>query len=160
MKLSAVESSISEREAVWREGGGPAVQHNQGAQLRTLQGEREGLLKEVRELQDRVKLDSFLSLEEERRWVGHSHSGSTSMGPMPHALCPSMYFVYPKCVLMYVCMCSVSALTVLMALCSRDHQLCTISVSSWNVIGHRSLNPLIYLLYVEFGVTLDGVLCM
>ena len=98
MKLSAVESSISEREAVWREGGGPAVQHNQGAQLRTLQGEREGLLKEVRELQDRVKLDSFLSLEEERRWVGHSHSGPTSMGAMPHTLCPSMYFVYPKCV--------------------------------------------------------------
>ena len=84
MKLSAVESSISEREAGWREGGVPAEQLGQGTQLQTLQGERESLLKEVRELQNRMKSESFLSLEEERRWVvggkvgggwGQSHSG-------------------------------------------------------------------------------------
>ena len=77
MKLSAVESSISEREAVWREGvhGGATVQLNQGAQLRTLQGEREELLKEVAELQNRVKTDSFLSLEEERRLVVNEGQG-------------------------------------------------------------------------------------
>ena len=77
MRLSAVESSISEGEAIWREGGAPPAQPGQGSQLRTLQGERESLLKEIRDLQNRMKSDSFLSLEEERRWVGDGAKGTT-----------------------------------------------------------------------------------
>lgn len=95
MKLSAVESSISEREAVWREGGVAAEQLGQGTQLQTLQGERESLLKEVRELQNRMKSESFLSLEEERRWVvgGIRVTVASDLHRVqsPHGLCSTMY---------------------------------------------------------------------
>ena len=111
MKLSALESSILEREAGWREGGVPAEQLGQGTQLQTLQGERESLLKEVRELQNRMKSESFLSLEEERRWVvggkvgggwGQSHSGiRPAQSTVPRGLCSTMYI---HILHMYVCM--------------------------------------------------------
>ena len=118
MKLSAVESSISEREAGWREGGVPAEQLGQGTQLQTLQGERESLLKEVRELQNRMKSESFLSLEEERRWVGRwvvdrarvtAASDLHRVHVQCHMFCSPQrtYVVFCVCtyVRMYVCPC-------------------------------------------------------
>ena len=106
MKLSAVESSISEREAGWREGGVPAEQLGQGTQLQTLQGERESLLKEVRELQNRLKSESFLSLEEERRWVvdGARVTVASDLHRVQcHVVC-ALQCTYIFCVCTYVCM--------------------------------------------------------